>query len=109
MATVNPTQMFPGYSSDGTAITIPIADFEGLTPAEADATTGNAMEVLRAMVEKMQMRLNELAVAARPTRATLTKDAPVIATGAGISPGTLRQGYRLTFDRTPTGLEPAAE
>ena len=109
MAPVNPAQMFPGYSSDGTAITIPLADLEGLTAAETDPTTGNAMEVLRALVEKMQMRINELTPAARPTRATLTKDAPVIATGTGISPGTLRQGYRLTFDRTPTGLEPAAE
>ena len=109
MATVIPTQIFPGYTSNGTLITIPIADLEGLTPAEADAATGNAMEFLRAVIEKTQMQLSALAPTARPTRATLTKDVPAIATGTGIPPGTLRQGYRATFDLTPTNLEPTAE
>jgi hypothetical protein len=109
MAPVTPAQIFPGYTSDGTVITIPIADLDGLTPAEADAATGNAMELLRMIIEKAQTQLNAMATTARPARATLTKDPVAIAAGTGVAPGTLRQGYRLTFDLTPTSLEPAPE
>lgn len=109
MAAVIPSQIFPGYSSDGSAITIPLADLEGLASAEADAGTGNAMEILRAIIERFQMQLNALAPNARPIRATLIKDAPSIAVGTGIPVGTIRQGYRFTIDLTPTGLKPTAE
>jgi len=109
MPVVNPSQIFPNYTSDGTSITIPLTDLEGLTAAEADATTGNAMEVVRAIVEKTHMQLTSFATTARPTRASIIKDAPAIAVGAGIAPGTLSQGYRLNFNLTPTGLEPTPE
>jgi hypothetical protein len=109
MATVTPTQIFPGYSSDGTAITIPLADLTGLTAAEANATTGNAMEVLRTFIDKAQAQLAALTPETRPVRSSLTKAAPSIAVGTGILPGTLRQTYSASFDLIPTGLEPAAE
>jgi hypothetical protein len=109
MALVSPIQLFPGYVSDGTVITIPLADLPGLTAAEANAATGNAMEVLRIIVERFQMALVTLAPTARPTRATLEKAAPTIAFGTGIAPGTLRQVYTMSFDLTPTGLQPTPE
>jgi hypothetical protein len=109
MANVTPTQLFAGYTANETAITIPLADLTGLTAAEADATTGNAMEVLRTIIAKAETQLMSLAPAARPVRASLTKAQPAIAVGAGVAPGTLRQSYTATFDLTPTGLEPAAE
>lgn len=109
MAAVIPTQLFPGYTSDGTAITIPLADLTGLTAAEANAATGNAMEVLRTIIDKAQAQLAALTPETRPVRSSLTKGAPSIAVGTGIVPGTLRQTYSASFDLTPTGLEPAAE
>jgi hypothetical protein len=109
MAAVIPTQLFPGYISDGTTITIPIADLPGLSAAEANAATGNAMEVLRTIIAKAESQLMTLAPTARPVRSSLTKAAPTIAVGTGITSGTLRQSYTVTFDLTPTGLEPAAE
>lgn len=109
MAAVIPTQLFPGYTSDGTTITIPLADLAGLTAAEANPATGNGMEVLRTIIAKAEAQLLALTPTARPTRSTLTKAVPTIAVGQGIEPGTLRQSYTATFDLTPTGLEPAAE
>ena len=109
MANIIPTQLFPGYVSDGTTISIPIADLNGLTPAEADPATGNGMEVLRALLEKSNMQLTAMAQTARPVRFSLIKAAPAIATSPGVPPGTLRQVYTLAADLTPTGLEPAAE
>jgi hypothetical protein len=109
MPNVTPVQLFSGFTSDGTSITIPLADLSGLTTAEANATTGNGMEVLRTIIATAQAQLATLAPAARPTRSTLLKAAPTIATGQGIEPGTLRESYTATFDLRPTGLEPAAE
>lgn len=109
MAAVIPTQLFPGYTFANNSITIPIADLPGLTAAEADPATGNAMEVLRTIIERAQVQLAALTPETRPTRSTLTKAQPSIALGVGIAPGTLRQSYTATFDLTPTGLEPAAE
>lgn len=109
MAAVIPTQLFPGYASDGTTITIPLADLVSLTPAEANPATGNAMEVLRVIIDAAQARLAALTPETRPARANLTKGQPQIAVGTNIVPGTLRQTYTASFDLTPTGLEPAAE
>ena len=109
MATVTPTQLFPGFTSDGTLISIPLADLVGLTAEEANADTGNGMEVVRVILEKAQTQLNALAPTARPTRSSLAKAAPSISPTPGVPPGTLRQVYTFSADLTPTGLEPAAE
>jgi hypothetical protein len=45
-----PMLLFSGYVSDGTSITIPIADLIGLTAAEADAVTGDWREILQAIL-----------------------------------------------------------
>jgi hypothetical protein len=108
MANVTPIQLFPGYLSDGLTITIPLTDLPGLTAAEA-SSTGNGMEILRVILDKAQAQLVVLTPETRPTRASLTKGQPSIATGTGIQPGTLRQTYTATFDLVPTGLEPASE
>lgn len=49
---VAPEQVIPGYSSDGTNITLPIASLIGLTAAEADAVTGDWREILQAILIK---------------------------------------------------------
>jgi hypothetical protein len=108
---VTPGQLFSGYTYDATAseVRIPIAALDGLTAAEANATTGNGMEVLRNIIDACQVAIAALATEARPTKASITKPNPSIATGVGVAPGTLRQTYSLSFDLTPTGLEPTAE
>ena len=45
-----PLDLFVGYSSDGTSITIPISSVIGLTAEEADAVTGDWREVLQAIL-----------------------------------------------------------
>ncbi|MEG5045965.1 hypothetical protein [Microcoleus sp. B4-C1] len=106
---VAPAEIFTGYTSDGVNLTIPLAALPGLTAAEADPTTGNVMEVSRQIVDRLHSGITALAPEAKPTKATVTKPNPSIATGVGVTPGTLRQGYSLTFDLTPTALELASE
>jgi len=45
-----PIALWPGYESDGTSITIPIASMIGLTAEEADAVTGDWREILQAVL-----------------------------------------------------------
>lgn len=45
-----PTNMWPGYTSDGTNITIPIAEIPGLSVAEANAVTGDWRDVFQALL-----------------------------------------------------------
>ncbi len=106
---ISPAQLLPGYTFESGEMRIPIAVLTGLTAAEADPTTGNAMEVLRQLVDHANNQVVSLAPAARPTKATIAKQNPSIASGINVSPGTLRQAYTLTFDLQPTALELAAE
>jgi hypothetical protein len=41
----SPSSAYPGYTDDGTGITIPISSLIGLTAASANATTGDARQV----------------------------------------------------------------
>lgn len=106
---IAPSELFVGYTFSADTISIPLSALPGLTAAEADATTGNGMEVLRQVVDRSYVAIAALAPTARPTKATVAKPNPAIASGAGVSPGTLRQAYALTFDLQPTGLELASE
>lgn len=106
---ISPAQLFPGYTFEAGEIRIPIAALAGLTAAEANPTTGNAMEVLRQLVDYTESRVTALAPTARPTKATISKPNPSIASGLNVLPGTLRQTYSLSFDLQPTALELAQE
>jgi hypothetical protein len=108
---ISPIGIFTGYTFDTVAneIRIPIASLPGLSVVEADAITGNGMEVLRQLVDRAHVALTALAPSARPTKATVAKPNPAIASGANITPGTLRQAYNLSFDLQPVGLELASE
>lgn len=104
---ITPDQLFPGYTANSTEIRIPLASL-GLSETEANGVTGNAMEVLRKLVELANSQIANLAPTARPTKVTIIKQNPSIASGAQI-PGTLRQTYTINFDLQPTALELAAE
>jgi hypothetical protein len=45
-----PTKLWSGYSSDGTNITLPIAQLPGLSVAEADAATGDWRDIIQAVI-----------------------------------------------------------
>jgi hypothetical protein len=105
---ITPVQLFAGYTFESGEIRIPIAALTGLESTEANATTGNAMEILRQIVDHAQTQIASLAPTARPTKATITKPNPSISPVQG-EPGTLRQTYTLGFDLRPTSLELASE
>lgn len=62
-----PTSIWPSYSSDGTNITIPIAALNGLTSAEAHATTGSWLAIMQSLMVTQWEYYNSLATAAKPT------------------------------------------
>lgn len=93
MASITPSQLFPGMSADATTITIPLADLAGLTQAEADPATGDGREVSRILLETMVSKVSALAVANRPTKMTVSKSNP-----QGIGIDQIRQAYSLSFD-----------
>lgn len=106
---ISPIEIFPGYAVTAGEIRIPLASLPGLSDSEADSTTGNGMEVIRQIIDRSHSVLAGLAPTARPTKATIAKPNPSIASGVGVVPGTLRQNYTLSFDLQPTGLELASE
>lgn len=106
---VSPAEIFPGYTFESNEIRIPIASLPGLTAIEAAGATGNGMEVVRQLVDRTHVALQALAPTARPTKATVAKPNPAIASGVNVAPGTLRQPYNLSFDLQPVGLELASE
>lgn len=108
---ISPIEIFAGYTFDAATneIRIPLASLPGLSAIEANADTGNGMEVIRQIVDRTHTALVTLAPTARPTKATVAKPNPAIASGVNVAPGTLRQSYNLSFDLQPTALELASE
>lgn len=68
-----PTDFFPGYTSDGTNISIPIASLPGLTAAEADAATGNGMEVVEKITTAAHQAIQAAPEADRPANMVVTQ------------------------------------
>lgn len=103
---ISPARLFPGYEFNESTgkITIPIAAL-GLTPTEANAATGNAMELVRQTLDKMAIFVARLEPVAQPTRSVIGKPDPTIAIGSDLPPGTLRQTYTVSFDLQPIVLE----
>ena len=87
---VSPSQLFSGYSATATSITIPLSALPILSVAEVDPTTGNGMEILRAIVDKASEALAALTPEASPKRASATKVTPNVAYDV---PGALRSLY----------------
>lgn len=61
-----PYLLWPGYSSDGTDIVIPIASIPGLTAAQADSTTGDWRDILQALLLSSRTYMLGLAWSERP-------------------------------------------
>ena len=67
----SPAAMWPGYSSDGTTISIPLSSLPGLTAGEANATTGDWREIMLAICEKAYRYTAALATADAPSACTI--------------------------------------
>lgn len=87
-----PTEMWPGYTSDGTNITIPIAALDGLTSAEAHTTTGDLRSIMLAFCSTGYRYYSELATADKPTM--FTASMPTI---TPVSSGTLAGTFKTTY------------
>lgn len=97
MAAIQPSDLFANYASDGTEITIPIADLPGLTSGEAHATTGDGRELVRTFLEKVVTSIEALASGDRPTKMTVARSNVV-----GIGPSSVRRTYTFTFEEAIT-------
>jgi hypothetical protein len=91
-----PTAIFPGYSSDGTDITIPIADLDGLTAAEANATTGDWREIIYAICVTAFKHYNDLATADKPVAFIASPPSRYAVTSGDLS-GTFRESFTFQF------------
>ena len=87
-----PTTLWPSYTSDGTNITIPIAALDGLTVAEADATTGDWRSIMLAICSTAYRHYSELAAENKPTM--FTASMPTI---SPVSSGTLAGTFKTTY------------
>lgn len=104
MAAILPTALFPGYTSDGTSVTIPLAALGGMTAGEADAATGDGRKLAFELAKAMHERIQALAAEARPTQFLTSESTP---TGQGANE--VRKSYTLTFDVNITAADVANE
>ena len=87
-----PTSLWPGYTSDGTNITIPIAALDGLTSAEANAVTGDWRSIMLSICSTAYSHYIGLATADRPT--AFQAGAPSI---QAVTSGTLTDTFKTTY------------
>ena len=104
MANILPTDLFNSYSSDGTTMSIDLADLNGLSAAEADATTGDGREIVRALVQTVAAKISALATADRPTAFRISSSTVTVTDG-------VRETISMSFDvdYQPESLELKAE
>ena len=99
MANIRPTNIFSGYTADGTALTIPYTAIPGLTSAEAHGTTGDARELIRLILEKYFTTIQALPAADRPAFMSMTRGSLV-----GIDSNTVRRSYSISFDEAVSAV-----
>lgn len=91
-----PTALFSGYTSDGTNITIPLADIPGLTAAEAHTSTGDWRNIFLSLCHTVLTHYDSLATADRPV--AFIADMPTVGrVRSGDLAGALRQVYSFDF------------
>jgi hypothetical protein len=95
-----PTAWLANYSSNGTAISLPIATFPALTSAEANTTTGDIRKILYAFCDKLTAAWNASSTADRPSKWTLTSTAVIDA-----ATGQITRTYTFRFLTAASGEE----
>lgn len=95
-----PTAWIPGYTSDGTDITAPIASFSELDASEADPATGDIRKINFATLEHMWQEWNSRDSADLPAKWKMTKSASV-----NTSTGITTYQYNVTVQVETSGQE----
>jgi hypothetical protein len=94
-----PTLLWPSYASNGTNITIPIAALDGLTAAEADATTGDWRSIMLSLISTAHRYYDALPTADKPL-AFVAADPTVQSVTSGSFAGAYRTAYTFTIMAT---------
>lgn len=89
-----PTDLFSGWTEDGTDITLPIASLPTLTAALADGATGDARAVAYALVDRMLAWYIGLTTPPEAMSAVLRE---YRAQTTGDYEGTVKKRYEFTF------------
>jgi len=87
-----PTNWIPNYSSNGSALSIPLASFPELTVAEADTVSGDIRKILFAIMEQLIGKWNSTNTADRPEKMTVSRS-----TGVNELNGEVTKQFVLTF------------
>ena len=95
----SPSSLFPGWVSDGTDVTIPIASMEGLTAAAADGLTGDARAVMLALNNSMFIWYRDLVT--KPTAIV-----PKMSLSSPRSAGNFANQLPVTFTTTAYTVYP---
>ena len=106
MPVIRPTALFSGYLADSSTVTIPLSSLPVLTAAEADETTGDGREVIRAIIDAATVALEAMPAASRPTFFSITRGSI-----AGVTPTSIRRTYTISFEEnvSATGTSLKAE
>ena len=97
-----PTSLWAGYTYANDALVIPIAALDGLTAAEAHATTGDWRAIAQALLTTLYNHYNGLATADKPN-ALIVSTPSVQAVNSGDFSGTVKATYSTSFYLTLDG------
>lgn len=109
--TSTPGDLFPGMTSDGTELTIPIAALAdyGLTSTLAHQATGDARALARALAARVDDWYRSLPAADRPLALTAETQLSVVFYGATNFPGCEKETIKITTYRERPDEAVAAE
>ena len=106
-----PTSLWAGYTYADDKLSIPLAALDGLTAAEAHATTGDWRAIAQALLTTLYNHYHGLAAADKPA-ALVVSTPSVQAVSSGDFAGTVKATYSTSFYLTLDGAvvsdEPAA-
>ena len=104
-----PTALWPSYSYADATLSIPLAALDGLSAAEADATTGDWRAIMQALQVTLYNHYNGLDAGDKPEAMTVsTPSVSAISSGdfAGTVKATYSASYYLTLDGAVVTDEP---
>ena len=104
-----PTALWPSYTYANDALVIPLAALDGLSAAEANATTGDWRAIMQALQVTLYNHYNELPALDKPESMVVsTPSVSAISSGnfAGTIKATYSASYYLTLDGAVVADEP---
>lgn len=114
MANITPTQALgtgyalldSGDNAPAQGLFIPLANVNGLSASEANATTGDGRKVIAGLIEKMYDNIQALSASARPVYLTIAKGQP-----SGVAINQVNQSFTITarYDVSFAGIVEVAD